>query len=351
MLEFPSTRNSWRLDIVSILAVLGESNIKVNAHLITASPTCLLSPLMQAPQGLLAEKRMKRLPLEDDVVSCIGIDTKSERAGLKHFASIFHGTGLNRRAYNVRELAIMMHQSERVTPWIRPLWTSPTNIVAVLSCAISIGLLIWAALLRDGVAIIGITVMSGTAPVLCAGARYSLRLPKDRPHSKRGDVVYRTRDGTFTVVHCGVTVAQLLYFEPETPEYYMNLYTNRLTGGVVGGLMLVVSIALFGNSALLPERYSWDFSGFEITEEHVHENSNFTEALWVAIQNSGSVDWVIASRSVPDTPVWDQRLDEARQRLESKSQGWNANETLSRILEAQKPMMPEKGERATTETV
>ena len=35
MLEFPTPRNDWRLDIVSILAVLGESNVKLNAHLIT----------------------------------------------------------------------------------------------------------------------------------------------------------------------------------------------------------------------------------------------------------------------------------------------------------------------------
>lgn len=57
MLDFPSPRNDWTLDIVSILTVLGESNVKVNAHLITAHWTCLLPRLMPAPQGLPAEKR------------------------------------------------------------------------------------------------------------------------------------------------------------------------------------------------------------------------------------------------------------------------------------------------------
>ncbi|KAL9018204.1 MAG: hypothetical protein Q9185_004477 [Variospora sp. 1 TL-2023] len=40
MFDFPSSRNEWRLDIVSILAVLGESNIKIHAQAISASRLC-----------------------------------------------------------------------------------------------------------------------------------------------------------------------------------------------------------------------------------------------------------------------------------------------------------------------
>ncbi|CAK1365829.1 unnamed protein product [Cercospora beticola] len=268
--------------------------------------------------------------------------------------------------YSVRELTIRELKSSdgsaALSEHLRPRWASPTNIIAIISCAISIGLLIWAALLRDGVAVVGIIIMSSTAPVLCAGARYKLPKLRLALMSRDGDVVFRTRDGIFTVIHCTESIARLLYFSPEAPEFSMNIYANRLSGGVVGGLMLIVSITLFSNctwtmqaalsvtyallnvlywvAAVLPERYSWDFSNLEISEKHTFFNANFAEGLWVAIQRSGSIDWVRASRSVPDTPVWSKWLLEADQRLQSNSKDWQprkAFEDLSSSHRVEKP--------------
>lgn len=47
MLQFSSDRTDWRLDVVSILAILGESNIKLNAHLITSTRLCYLPRLSE----------------------------------------------------------------------------------------------------------------------------------------------------------------------------------------------------------------------------------------------------------------------------------------------------------------
>ena len=198
---------------------------------------------------------MKRMPLEDDVLTCVNTCSGYERAGLNYLATILHGTGMELGSYSVRELKIQWKEnytgrviyrdSEAVA---RPRPFSPASMIALASCVLSVCLLIWAALIRDGVAVVGIIIMSFTAPILCAGSRYDLQTSDPLPSEMgAGDVVFRTRDGAFTIIHCNEDISQLLYFARETPEHAMNLYTNRLSGGVVGGLMLIVGIALFGD--------------------------------------------------------------------------------------------------------
>jgi hypothetical protein len=56
---------------------------------------------------------------------------------------------------------------------IRPRLLSPLNAIAMLSCAISVGLMAWAIVLEDGVGLTGILVMSITTPLLCIGLKWS----------------------------------------------------------------------------------------------------------------------------------------------------------------------------------
>lgn len=87
MFEFPSSRNDWRLDIVSILAVLGESHIKIHAQAITASRLCLLPRLLPNPQALLQQARPKRLPYVEDV-TVYGVRRGSKRDGLNFIPNL-----------------------------------------------------------------------------------------------------------------------------------------------------------------------------------------------------------------------------------------------------------------------
>lgn len=59
---FPNDKPSWRLDVVSLLAVIGESAIAEHAQTITASLLCMLPRLLPAPQALLKPSRPTRLP-------------------------------------------------------------------------------------------------------------------------------------------------------------------------------------------------------------------------------------------------------------------------------------------------
>lgn len=59
---FPNDKPSWRLDVVTLLAVIGESAIAEHSQTITASLLCMLPRLLPAPQALLKPSRPSRLP-------------------------------------------------------------------------------------------------------------------------------------------------------------------------------------------------------------------------------------------------------------------------------------------------
>ncbi|KXJ88529.1 hypothetical protein Micbo1qcDRAFT_166578 [Microdochium bolleyi] len=52
----------WRLDVITLLAVIGESSIADHSQTITASALCLLPRIIPAPQALLKPSRPVRLP-------------------------------------------------------------------------------------------------------------------------------------------------------------------------------------------------------------------------------------------------------------------------------------------------
>lgn len=78
----------WRLDVVTLLAVIGESSIADHAQTITASMMCLLPRIIPAPQALLKPSRPLRLPevhaKMTGVYSGVTLDT------VGFFANILH---------------------------------------------------------------------------------------------------------------------------------------------------------------------------------------------------------------------------------------------------------------------
>jgi hypothetical protein len=375
MLEFPNTRNAWRLDIVSILAVLGENNIKFNAHLINLSWTCLLPRLLPAPQGLLSE-RMKILPYEEDV-TVYSPTTGTNRSGLNYFANLLHGDGSRLAPYTTRELRISRATSSTTgrfkggTGGFKLKTFGPLNVIAVTSCLMSLGLLIWAIKIRDGVATIGIVVMSLAAPFLCIGTRWSLAPPDLRHTNQFGppaDVVIRNREGTFTIVRCTDEVARALYFTPEQRIYAVENWVGIATGGIVGGLTLMAAIVLFGNCtwtmqlalgvtyAVLNVAYwfaavltirdpemAWDCSWLKVeevgrlskpaknevavsepgvTDDGMEYSNNFELGLFYAIRLLRSTRWVRETGAVPRTEAWDEWLHLADVHLDDAN--WDA---------------------------
>ncbi|KAH9907142.1 hypothetical protein F4778DRAFT_525012 [Xylariomycetidae sp. FL2044] len=80
--------NGWRLDVVTLLAVIGESSIADHAQTITASMVCLLPRIIPAPQALLKPSRQSRLPETAAKITGVYSGTVLETIGF--FANIIH---------------------------------------------------------------------------------------------------------------------------------------------------------------------------------------------------------------------------------------------------------------------
>ncbi|KAM0479001.1 hypothetical protein ACHAPX_004979 [Trichoderma viride] len=83
---FPNDKDSWRLDVVSLLAVIGESAIGEHAQTITASMLCMLPRLLPAPQALLKPSRPTRLP--ETHAKMAGVESGTVLDSVGFFANI-----------------------------------------------------------------------------------------------------------------------------------------------------------------------------------------------------------------------------------------------------------------------
>lgn len=88
---FPTTTGDtpgWRLDIVSLLAVIGESSLAEHSQAMTASWTCCLPRIIPAPQVLLKPTRPTRMPQIKAAV--VGVKNGTYVEMLNYFANIIH---------------------------------------------------------------------------------------------------------------------------------------------------------------------------------------------------------------------------------------------------------------------
>ncbi|KAK9415092.1 hypothetical protein SUNI508_01940 [Seiridium unicorne] len=80
--------NGWRLDVVTLLAVIGESSIADHSQAITASMLCLLPRIIPAPQALLKGSRPARMP--ETAAKLTGIYSGVTLESVGFFANIIH---------------------------------------------------------------------------------------------------------------------------------------------------------------------------------------------------------------------------------------------------------------------
>ncbi|KAM5350568.1 hypothetical protein ACJ41O_007073 [Fusarium nematophilum] len=83
---FPNIKDSWSLDVVTLLAVIGESSMTEHSQTITASLLCLLPRLIPAPQALLKPSRPGRMP--ETVAKMTGVYSGTTLDSVGFFATI-----------------------------------------------------------------------------------------------------------------------------------------------------------------------------------------------------------------------------------------------------------------------
>ncbi|KAI1847599.1 hypothetical protein JX266_006451 [Neoarthrinium moseri] len=80
--------SGWRLDVVTLLAVIGESSIADHSQAITASVLCMLPRIIPAPQALLKGSRPLRMP--ETTAKITGVYSGVTLDSVGFFASILH---------------------------------------------------------------------------------------------------------------------------------------------------------------------------------------------------------------------------------------------------------------------
>jgi hypothetical protein len=252
------------------------------------------------------------------------------------------------------------------------------NLIAILSCAMSLGLAAWALVLGDAVALTGILVMSFTTPLLCVGMCWrpnsswsSRRVMDSKGEVPQGTVIIKSPNGCFTVVECDEDIARRLYFHPEHIDYAVSSFAGRGLSSTVGGLTLVGFIVLFGNAvwtikaalaviytvlnllycvaAILPVRLSWHIDLILSLPQITHHDT-FTRCLWTTICITKRSDW--AREYVPKTEVWSEWLREAQHQAQHAPgpECWDPQDAIrkllmkqSRLVEDSTQLHPESG--------
>jgi hypothetical protein len=396
---FPTGRNDspgWRLDIVSLLAVIGDSTISEQSQLLTSSPLCLLPRLIPAPQALLKSARPTRLPATPAIV--VGVSSGARVEELNFYAELIHrvreleqfefreyeikrapkgqakkDVEQNRRETDSRTARSSTKNSKvslEIDPsLVRARYFSPLGALTVLSTLLTIGLIAWACLIADGVAVLALCLMSLASMLVGSGLWWAPRLSM-RPSDAEvpdGDILIRTRKGAFVVVHCSEEIARELYIGVEEVRYRVGDTLFKLLVGV-GTVALMVGVVLLGNCswtmqasigatyvflngaywlvALLPETWFWNISLYDVKEttpkhlRDVHKRSpdgtkpSLTRTMWCAIQCTKDTVWIDTSGAAPRTPAW---VEWARLASENRGdRGWDAVGEKDRLMKRAK---------------
>lgn len=371
-LKFPTSRNDWRLDVVSLLAVIGESSMSKHAQAMTASRFCLLPRLIPAPQALIRPARPAGL--QSQVAHVVGVHSGNYLQELNYFANLIHPINELKR-HSIREVCIkhrpIKHRNGDSTYQVKEICSktfSFLNILAVGSTLLTLGLMIWSITHQDGPACLAILVISVTSSMVGLASLWQPLLT-ERVHDTDvppGDMVIRTRNGAFVVVHCAEEVARELYVGAEDCNYQLGTRPAQVLVGS-GTILLMIGVILVGNctfemqlalgasyivlnglywmAALLPPRYNWDLrTRYQWEDGPIIDCQSYTLTLYrtilAASRTKGVVgviktSWVRTSNAAPDTPVWNKWLEEVAEKGNSEVNGvqWDPVECWKKIKE------------------
>lgn len=297
------------MDIVSLLAVIGESSMAEHAQAMTASWICCLPRIIPAPQVLLKPTRPTRMPQVNAAV--VGVKNGTLVPTLNYFPNILHPLeDLPPFAFRVYEIKhsrqrveairqksfprdmeadmttaqgglpapvtsgkstatptefgaikrkgttstpiskIITHSNmDKFPPHVPAKSSSPLNILSIFSCALTVGLFVLAAVNHDGVACLALATISLASSIVGWASMWSPQLMKRNSiiDVPDGDVVIRTREGAFIVVKCDENVARELYTGTEECVYTIqNVRFYRTLVGI-GTFLLMISVVFLGN--------------------------------------------------------------------------------------------------------
>jgi hypothetical protein len=287
--SLPGIWKDLRLDIVAIIAVLGDSSVTRNAQVSALSWYNIIPRLLPAPQALLKQERERNLPAQLSTQSgtIVSIRSGNVRQYLTFFTNVLHPHRLER--YQVEFLQVTPKRGKApgnaygARPWSELFWLS------VVGCAMSVALLILSAIYQDGMALLATLFLSAVSTLIGIGSHWVLDFPQAQLMPDKlllADVVIRYPNGAFRVIRCTEPTSRL-YFQGEGCRYYFEDTTYRsitwlaailLMLGVIcmsnstlrlqlafATAYIILNALYWGASAVNPLTHYWDHA-FEITK-------------------------------------------------------------------------------------
>jgi len=233
----------WHLDVVSLLAVIGESIIADQAQVITSTWACLLPRLVPAPQAFLRAERPRRLPPVPGVV-VKNITGGSQVEELNYFANVIHEVDkLKQFELKVYTIDMQPEYSDKSSLVVSAVLFSSVHLLSFFSFMVTLALFIAACILHDGTAALGIAVLALQSSLACAAWLWTPQLAQrsDNAEIIPANIAIRTRGGAFIIIRCAEDVARSLYMGEEIADYLLAPRSSgaKMMSGAATGLFMV----------------------------------------------------------------------------------------------------------------
>jgi len=118
----------WRLDVVTLLAVIGEASMAEHSQTITASTFCLLPRILPAPQALLKPSRPPRLPETPAKMAGVRSGVVLDTVGF--FAEIIIGPLGELSPYAFKAIEITHRDQDEIADIVAPRNPKPVRGIA-----------------------------------------------------------------------------------------------------------------------------------------------------------------------------------------------------------------------------
>ncbi|KAK4948063.1 hypothetical protein LTR10_013117 [Elasticomyces elasticus] len=240
---------SLQLDIVGIIAVLGEGSVTRNAQVTSLSWWSILPRFLPAPQALLEHERKYRLPTAPGIVA--GAYSGTVKKEINFFAQLLHQKPLD--DFEV-ELVEVLRKKEDEGPSFGPRPFGPLFGVTLLGFAMAMSIIALSVHYDDGFALFSTIMLSMVSCTVGIGTRWDIAFtePKIKPERRkampRSDVVIYYPNGSMRVVRVQREEIARLYFQTEHAQYKIEDTPYRILA-VLSTIMLMAGVVSLANAS------------------------------------------------------------------------------------------------------
>jgi hypothetical protein len=247
--SLPGSWKDLRLDIVGIIAILGDGGVTRNAQVSALSWYNNIPRLLPAPQALLKQERDRRLPTQSGTV--VGVYSGNVRHDLNFFINVLHPHRLEN--YQVELLKVDPKGEEAPDKSYGARSWGELFCLSVVGCAMSVALIVLSAIYQDGMSMLATIFLSTVSSLVGISSHWKLDFPKPKVASRKeilppGDVVIYYPNGAFRVIRCKEETSRL-YFQVEGCKYSVKDTPYRSIA-LLATILLMLGVICLSNATL-----------------------------------------------------------------------------------------------------